>query len=66
MSFLIFLAAAATAYFARRILDRLPDVLFRLKEIQRELAELRAQLGAGEPASGGEGGPVASSDEAGG
>lgn len=52
MSFLIFLAAAATAYFAWRIVDRLPDVLFRLTEIQRELVELRAHLGAGETESG--------------
>lgn len=66
MSFLIFLAAAATAYFAWRIVDRLPDVVFRLKEIQRELSELRAQLGAGESESGDDGGEGAATDEAGG
>ena len=41
MSFLTFLAVAATAYFAWRIVDRLPDIVYRLTEIQRELAELR-------------------------
>lgn len=51
MSFLIFLAAAATAYFAWRIVDRLPDILYRLTEIQRELADLRAGLGAAEATS---------------
>lgn len=65
MSFLIFLAAAATAYFAWRIVDRLPDILYRLREIQRELVELREHLGAGESESGDEGAPAAS-DEAGG
>ncbi len=41
MEFLVFLAAGATAYFAWRIVDQLPDVLYRLSEIQRDLAELR-------------------------
>lgn len=41
MSFLIFLAAAATAYFAWRIVDQLPDIVYRLSEIQRDLAEIR-------------------------
>lgn len=48
MSFLIFLATAATAYFAWRIVDRLPDILYRLTEIQRELADLREALGTTE------------------
>ena len=41
MDFLVFLAAGATAYFAWRIVDQLPDVLYRLSEIQRDIAELR-------------------------
>lgn len=61
MSFLIFLAAAATAYFAWRIVDRLPDILYRLAEIQRELAELRETLAAGEADSGA--GPEAAASE---
>ncbi|MYD97931.1 MAG: hypothetical protein F4X98_11175 [Gammaproteobacteria bacterium] len=41
MSFLIFVAVVATAYFAWRIVDQLPDIVYRLSEIQRDLAEIR-------------------------
>lgn len=41
MEFLIFLAVVATAYFVWRIVDQLPDMLYRLSEIQRDVAELR-------------------------
>ena len=41
--FLVFVATAATAFFAWRIVDQLPDVLYRLSEIQRDVAELRRQ-----------------------
>ena len=44
MSFLIFIAAVAVAYFAWRIVDQLPDILYRLSEIQRDVAELRRHL----------------------
>ena len=44
MSFLIFLAVVAVAYFAWRIVDQLPDVLYRLSEIQRDVAELRRRF----------------------
>lgn len=50
MEFLVFLAAGATAYFAWRIVDQLPDVLYRLSEIQRDIAELRRR-GEGEDAN---------------
>ena len=50
MEFLIFLAAGATAYFAWRIVDQLPDVLYRLSEIQRDVAELRRR-GEGDDAN---------------
>ncbi|MDE0038959.1 MAG: hypothetical protein OXU77_15620 [Gammaproteobacteria bacterium] len=50
MEFLIFLAAGATAYFAWRIVDQLPDVLYRLSEIQRDIAELRRR-GEGDDAN---------------
>ena len=46
MEFLVFLAAGATAYFAWRIVDQLPDVLYRLSEIQRDIAELRRRVKA--------------------
>ena len=44
MSFLIFIAAVAVAYFAWRIVDQLPDILYRLSEIQADVAELRRRL----------------------
>ena len=49
MEFLVFLAAGATAYFAWRIVDQLPDVLYRLSEIQRDVAELRRRGQADDP-----------------
>ena len=51
MDFLVFLAAGATAYFAWRIVDQLPDVLYRLSEIQRDVAELRRRAQGDEPNS---------------
>lgn len=54
MTFLIFLAAVAVAYFAWRIVDQLPDLVYRLSEIQRDTAEIRRRLedaaGSGENA----------------
>lgn len=55
MEFLIFLGVGATAYFAWRIVDQLPDVLYRLSEIQRDIAELRRRS-QGEDGSAGEAG----------
>ena len=49
MTFLILVAVVAIAYFAWRIVDQLPDVVYRLSEIQRELAELRRQGADREP-----------------
>ena len=51
MSFLTFLLTGALVYFAWRIVDQMPDVVFRLGEIQRDIAELRrAQERDQEPA----------------
>ena len=41
MGFLSFLLLVAIAYLLWRISDQMPDVLFRLSEIQRDIAELR-------------------------
>lgn len=49
MSFLIFIAAVAVAYFAWRIVDQLPDILYRLSEIQADVAELRRLAEAEKP-----------------
>ena len=43
-SFLILVAVFAIAYFVWRIVDMLPDFIFRLSEIQRDLAEIRRQM----------------------
>ncbi|MFZ8890210.1 MAG: hypothetical protein ACO2YV_06245 [Pseudomonadales bacterium] len=43
MSFLSFLVLLAIAYLLWRITDQLPDIIFRLSEIQRDVAELRRQ-----------------------
>jgi len=41
MDFLSFLLLLAIAYLLWRISEQLPDVLFRLSEIQRDIAEVR-------------------------
>jgi hypothetical protein len=41
MGFLSFLLLAAIAYLLWRISDQVPDILFRLSEIQRDIAEIR-------------------------
>ena len=43
MSFLSFLVLLAIAYLLWRITDQLPDIIFRLSEIQRDVAERRRQ-----------------------
>lgn len=43
MTFLSFLVLLAIAYMLWRIMDQLPDVVFRLSEIQRDIAEIRRQ-----------------------
>lgn len=45
MTFLILVAVVVIAYFAWRIVDQLPDVVYRLSEIQQDVAELRRRLG---------------------
>ncbi len=44
MSFLTFLLVIAIAYLIWRITDQLPDLIFRISEIQRDVAELRRAL----------------------
>ena len=45
MTFLILVAVAVIAYFAWRIVDQLPDIVYRLSEIQQDVAELRRRCG---------------------
>jgi hypothetical protein len=43
MGLLSFLVLCLVAFFLWRISDQMPDVLFRLSEIQKDIAELRRQ-----------------------
>ena len=47
MAFLSFLLLAGVAYLIWRISDQLPDVIFRVSEIQRDVAEIRRNLNGG-------------------
>ncbi len=44
MGIFSFLLLLAIAYLLWRISDQLPDLIFRLGEIQRDVAELRRKL----------------------
>lgn len=44
MGFFSFLALAVIIYLLWRILDQQPDALFRLSEIQRDIAEIRRHI----------------------
>ena len=44
MAFLSFLLLAGVAYLIWRISDQLPDVIFRVSEIQRDVAEIRRNM----------------------
>ncbi len=50
MSFLSFLLLLAIAYLLWRISDQVPDILFRLSEIQRDISEIRRQGETGQDA----------------
>ncbi len=50
MGILSFIVLLAIAYLLWRISDQMPDVLFRLSEIQRDIAELRRQGETSNPA----------------
>jgi hypothetical protein len=41
---LTFFVALAIAYLVWRIVDQLPDLIFRMSELQRDVAEIRRQL----------------------
>ena len=44
MGFISFLVLLAIAYLIWRVTDQLPDLIFRISEIQRDVAELRRTL----------------------
>ena len=43
MDFLSFILLIAIAYLLWRISDQMPDILYRLGEIQRDISEIRAR-----------------------
>lgn len=45
MGFLTFLLVLAITYFLWRIADQLPDIIFRISEIQRDVAEIKRRGG---------------------
>ena len=51
MSFLSFLLLAAATYLIWRVTDQLPDLIFRISEIQRDVAELRRTLTDASPSN---------------
>ena len=55
MGFFSFLVLLVIAYLLWRVTDQLPDLIFRLSEIQRDIAEIRRRLtsedGSGSTAS---------------
>jgi hypothetical protein len=44
MGFFSFLVLLGIAYLLWRVTDQLPDLIFRLSEVQRDVAELRRSL----------------------
>lgn len=44
MGFLSFVALLAIAYLVWRVADMLPDLVYRVSEIQRDIGEIRRQL----------------------
>lgn len=53
MGFFSFIVLLGIAYLLWRVSDQMPDLIFRLSEIQRDIAEIRRRLtseGAAEPA----------------
>ena len=48
MGIISFLLLASIAYFVWRIADQLPDVIFRMSEIQRDVAEIKRRGSSGD------------------
>ena len=51
MGFFSFIVLLGIAYLLWRIADQLPDLAFRLSEIQRDVAEIRRHLADAAPAA---------------
>jgi len=55
MGFFSFIVLLAIAYLIWRVTDQLPDLIFRLSEIQRDVAEIRRRLADQGGSAGGAG-----------
>jgi hypothetical protein len=51
MGFFSFLVLLAIAYLIWRVTDQLPDLIYRLSEIQRDVADLRRRVAGSEEAA---------------
>ena len=63
MGFFSFVVLLAIAYLLWRISDQIPDILFRLSEIQRDIAELRRRQESAEAAPAESAAPAAGAGE---
>lgn len=54
MGFFSFIVLLGIAYLLWRIADQLPDLAFRLSEIQRDVAEIRRHQADADPAASAE------------
>jgi hypothetical protein len=63
MGFFSFLVLLAIAYLIWRVTDQLPDLIFRLSEIQRDVAEIRRRLADGGLADAGKTEPAPPAQE---
>ena len=61
MAFLSFLVLLGIAYLLWRVTDQLPDLIFRLSEVQRDVAEIRRRVNDEEAAEA----PAATTADAG-
>jgi hypothetical protein len=59
MTFLSFLVLIGIAYLIWRVTDQLPDLIFRLSEVQRDVAEIRRRLADEETAGAASDAPAA-------
>ena len=64
MGFFSFLVLLGIAYLLWRVTDQLPDLIFRLSEIQRDVAEIRRSLADGNNDSSTSPGPAATTSAA--
>ncbi len=64
MGFFSFIVLLAIAYLLWRISDQMPDILFRLSEIQRDIAELRRRTESQAPAQPSQADAPAAADNA--